>query len=130
MEEIYNAYFNAFLNAALQKLKPGFGTVITFYPYLKGCVMKVEMKTNTAHNKVNKSFSSDIGEALAKTTLFDKVACKRLADRTVSGTLILITSINEYVIIKSNEISEWTDEKAVADFSDIVVKVKSLYGSK
>lgn len=129
MEDNYTAYFNAFLNAALKRLKSGFGTVLTFYPYEGGAVIKVEMKKGVAHHMEKRGLSTDVGDALAKTTLFDKTACKALSDRGVTGTLVYIGSVNDYVLIKGNAATEWSELKAVDDFENIVVKVKSLYGN-
>lgn len=130
MEDKYNSYFNAFLNAALKKLKSGFGTVVTFYPYTEGTVLKVEMKKGYAHNKLKKSISASLGDSLAKTALFDKNSCSALEGKEVTDTIVVVASVNEYVIIKnnSNEAS-WSDASAEQDFLNIVTKVKEKYGN-
>lgn len=123
-----NIYYNAFIAAALERLRPGFGAIVSYYPYQGGNVLKIEMKPNAPCKKETKGLSTNLVQALLNTKLFSPESCNGLSGKVVDGTLIYIVSVKDYVILKSNSESEWTADKAVADFSEIFTKVKEKYG--
>lgn len=125
-----NNYFNAFLKTATKYLKSGIGLVMSFYGYQTGCVIKIELKTSSAHHAEEKQESDDISDALFKTHLLPKETCDAVRGKTVHGTMVAISSINCYVLMKSDGETEWTDEAAEKDFIRVIKKVVEKYGRK
>lgn len=130
MDDKYNLYYNAFINATADILKPGFGVLLVFYPFANGAVIKCEMKKGQAHNKEQKGESLGLKDALIKTGAFDRNKCENLKDKTVEGTLYSIMAVNQYYMIKDDKTESWEASRAIIDFQNIVRKAKEQYGKK
>lgn len=130
MDEIYNTYYNAFIEAITQRLKSEYGVVISYYTYETGCVLVVELKKGIAHHKEKKSQSSCVSDAMLRAGLISRDQADGIAGKVVSNTIVGVFSISKYVILKSNEPSEWTSQKADEDFKKIYSKLQEKYGKR
>ena len=129
MDELYNSYYNSFLQAALKRLKPEFGAQIVFYPFTDGVLINVELKRGQPHKMEKRGMSLDLVDALIKTRMIDKSKRNLLKGKAIVGTLITIPSIVSYLIFKDNTPNQYSNEQAQKDFDVILNKVITQYGN-
>ena len=129
-KETRNNYFNSFVKEICKYLKDGFGLIMSYYGYTNGSVVKIELKNGASHHIEDKQDSEDIADALFKTKLLSKDVCDSFRGKSVDSTIVAITSINCYLLLKSDDEKEWKEEAASNDFKRIYKKVFEKYDKK
>lgn len=128
--EYYNNYYNSFTIAFALRLNPDWGLNMEIYPFSHGAVIVVKMKKRIAHSLEINSESTNLGDALKKTSLFKDEKISPIANKVIGKTTIGIYSITRYVIFKNDNESSWSEKSAHDDVDSIIEKIKEKYGKE
>jgi hypothetical protein len=115
-------YINNFRRLFSSYLKPNVGMQTTVYPFDKGAIIVFELNIDSLNKDEIRAKSIDVQDALKRTNLFEKE--KRESLHNFIGTNIILAG-NKVVIIKDNNLSEWTLYKLEKDIEKIIKPVES-----
>ena len=94
----------------------------TVYPFEKGAIIVFELNVNSLNKDDIRTSSNDIYEAFKRTNLFENDKNEPL--HSFAGTNIILIK-NKIVLIKDNNLSEWTLDKVENDIEKIVKPTES-----
>lgn len=115
-------YINNFRRLFSSYLKPNVSIQSTVYPFEKGAIIVFELNVNSLNKDDIRTSSNDIYEAFKRTNLFENDKNEPL--HSFAGTNIILIK-NKIVLIKDNNLSEWTLDKVENDIEKIVKPTES-----
>lgn len=110
-------YINNFRRLFSSYLKPNVGMQSTIFPFDSGAILVIELNVNSLNKDDIRSASTDIYDAFKRTNLFENDKDENL--HSFAGTNIVLIK-NKIVLIKDNNLSEWTLDKVKNDIEKIV----------
>ena len=127
MTQKYQDYFNSFLKYTDGVFRQGVGVNMSFFPFLHGTIICVELKENEHNKAIKRKESADLAVALSRTQLYDEMTCSKFKNKSVEGSLYVVINPAKYLIIKSDSETEWKEDASLKDFFSIIKKIKERY---
>lgn len=88
----------------------------------------VAINKNTANEFRRMTTSASLSIALGKTNMLANDVVNRFENKTIENTLYGIVTMTRIVVIKNDNIGNWSETAAVEDVKQIVKRVKDKYG--